>query len=101
MPFPGSGAGLGHLPTWDLETVGAILAAIKERVPEIIISMSTGVMGPDISGPVACLEKFKPEMAACNAGTLNYLKLKSDGNWAWPPILFDNPVEKVNGFWTS
>jgi len=90
--------GLGHLPTWDLEVVGAILAAIKARVPEIIICMSTGVVGPDISGPVACLEKFKPEMAACNAGSLNYLKLRSDGSWAWPPTLFDNPVGKIEQF---
>ena len=90
--------GMGHLPTWDLETVGSILDAIKDRVPEICICMSTGVVGPDISGPLACLEKFKPEMAACNAGSLNYLKLRKDGSWAWPPTLFDNPVEKVKGF---
>jgi uncharacterized protein (DUF849 family) len=37
-------------------------------------------------------------MAACNAGSLNYLKLKRDGSWAWPPALFDNPVEKVKQF---
>jgi uncharacterized protein (DUF849 family) len=60
--------------------------------------MSTGVVGPDISGPLACLEAFKPEMAACNAGSLNYLKLRENGSWAWPPMLFDNPVEKVKRF---
>jgi uncharacterized protein (DUF849 family) len=96
--FRNQGPGLGHLPTWDPETVGAILGAIKTRVPEIILCMSTGVVGPDISAPAACLEKFKPEMAACNAGSLNYLKLKSDGTWAWPPTLFDNPVDKVERF---
>lgn len=96
--FRNQDKGMGHLPAWDLKTVGDILAAIKDRVPEIMICMSTGVMGPDISGPLACLEKFKPEMAACNAGSLNYLKLKSDGSWAWPPALFDNPVEKVKKF---
>ncbi len=96
--FRNQGKGLGHLPTWELDTVGDILGAIKDRVPEIMICMSTGVMGPDISAPVACLEKFKPEMAACNAGSLNYLKLRSGGAWAWPPVLFDNPVEKVNQF---
>lgn len=90
--------GQGHLPTWDLETVGRILGAIKERVPQIILNMSTGTPGPDISGPLSCLETFRPEMAACNAGSLNYLKTKKDGQWAWPPILFDNPVEKVNKF---
>ncbi|MFH1242681.1 MAG: 3-keto-5-aminohexanoate cleavage protein [Pseudomonadota bacterium] len=90
--------GMGHLPTWDLETVGNIVDAIRARVPEIIVCMSTGVIGPDISGPLACLEEFKPEMAACNAGSLNYLKLRESGAWAWPPTLFDNPVEKVKGF---
>ncbi len=90
--------GMGAFPTWDLETVGNILTAIKESVPEIIICMSTGVLGDDISEPVKCLEAFTPEMAACNAGSLNYLKIRKDGQWAWPPALFDNPVEKVKGF---
>jgi 3-keto-5-aminohexanoate cleavage enzyme len=90
--------GMGWMPTWGLESVGAILTAIKERVPGIIINMSTGVGGLDISEPAACLEAFKPEIAACNAGTLNYLKLKNDGTWAWPPMVFDNPVEKVQEF---
>ncbi len=90
--------GLGMWPTWDLKEVGDILSAIRERVPEIIINMSTGLMGSDISEPLACLEAFKPEMAACNAGSLNYLKIRKDGQWAWSPILFDNPVEKVKGF---
>jgi len=89
---------MGALPTWDTKSVGDILAAIKARVPDIIICMSTGVLGDDISGPVACLEAFKPDMAACNAGSLNYLKIRKDGNWAWPPALFDNPVEKVKKF---
>ncbi len=90
--------GMGFLPTWDVGWVSAIISAIKERTPDMIINQSTGVNGPDISGPVACLEALKPEMAACNAGTLNYLKLKSDGTWAWPPMIFDNPVEKVQRF---
>ncbi|MFZ5570029.1 MAG: 3-keto-5-aminohexanoate cleavage protein [Thermodesulfobacteriota bacterium] len=90
--------GAGAWPTWDLKEVGEILAAIKTSVPELIINMSTGVVGPDISGPLACLEAFAPDMAACNAGSLNYLKIRQDGVWAWTPILFDNPVEKVKKF---
>lgn len=96
--FRDQGQGMGAFPTWDLKTVGDILSAIKERVPDIIICMSTGVLGDDISGPVGCLETFKPELAACNAGSLNYLKIRKDGNWAWPPALFDNPVEKIKKF---
>ncbi len=90
--------GAGALPTWDLEEVGSIMAAIRARVPEIIVCMSTGVPGADISGPAACLKAFDPEMAACNAGSLNYLKIRRSGEWAWPPLLFDNPVEKVKRF---
>ena len=30
-----------------------------------------------------------------NAGSLNYLKIKRDGKWAWPPIMFENSVAKV------
>jgi len=90
--------GFGHLPTWDPEVVDAIITAIRERCPGVIINMSTGVVGPDISGPVACLRRSRPEMAALNAGSLNYLKLRANGSWAWPPMLFDNPVDKIEGF---
>jgi uncharacterized protein (DUF849 family) len=106
--FRDQGEGLGAFPTWDIKSVGDILAAIKDRIPDILICMSTGVMGDDISGPVGCLETFKPELAACNAGSLNYLKVRKDGNWAWPPSLFDNPrhfsttrLRKSKDFWMS
>jgi len=93
--------GLGHLPTWDPDTCAAIVDAIRAEVPEILINSSTGVMGPDISGPLGCIKRIKPEIAALNAGSLNYLKLRSNGNWAWPPLLFDNPVQKIEQFITA
>ena len=87
--------GMGHFPSWDPEVAGAASDAIREACPDIIINQTTGVMDDDVSGPVACLHRLKPEIAACNAGSLNYLKLKKDGNWAWPPMVFLNSVEKV------
>ena len=90
--------GMGRLPTWDPKVATAICDAIRAEVPELIINLTTGVVGDDISGPVACLEAVKPEMAALNAGSLNYLKLRSNNDWAWPPMLFDNPVDKVERF---
>lgn len=90
--------GMGMWPTWDLKEVGEIVSAIRQEVPEIIFNMSTGLPGNDISGPKACLEAYKPDMAACNAGSLNYLKIRKDGQWAWPPALFDNTVDKVKQF---
>ena len=35
-------------------------------------------------------------MAALNSGSLNYLRTKSGGAWAWKPMLFDNPVDKIS-----
>ena len=87
--------GQGHLPSWDPELATAVVEAIRAACPGVIINLTTGVIGPDISGPIACLRRVRPEAAACNAGSLNYLKLKEDGSWAWPPMVFDNPVDKV------
>ena len=90
--------GKGHLPSWDREVAAAVMQAIRDACPGVILNETTGTLGPDISGPLACLRAVKPEIAACNAGSLNYLKVRADGSWAWPPHLFDNPVEKVKAY---
>ncbi|WP_323118308.1 BKACE family enzyme [Burkholderia alba] len=90
--------GKGHLPSWDPALAAEISQAIREACPGVIFNQSTGVVGPDIDGPLSCIRTIRPEIAACNAGSLNYLKVKADGDWAWPPLLFDNPVRKVQSF---
>ena len=90
--------GLGYLPSWDPAVARAVRDAIRAECPDLLFNMTTGVVGDDISGPLACLDAIRPEIAACNAGSLNYLKARSDGSWAWPPMLFDNPVAKVQAF---
>jgi uncharacterized protein (DUF849 family) len=87
--------GFGHMPSWDPDVAEAVVDAIRQACSGVVINLTTGVVGRDISGPVACLRRVKPEAAACNAGTLNYLKIKDNGEWAWPPMVFDNPVAKV------
>ena len=91
-------AGKGHLPSWDPDVAAAVVDAIREACPGVIVNLTTGVVGKDISGPLACIRRVQPEIAACNAGSLNYLKIREDGQWAWPPMVFDNPVAKVQQF---
>ncbi|NJD31997.1 MAG: 3-keto-5-aminohexanoate cleavage protein [Gammaproteobacteria bacterium] len=91
-------AGMGHLPSWEPDVAESVVIAIRAACPGVVINLTTGVIGKDVSGPLACLRRVKPEVAACNAGSLNYLKIKDDGTWAWPPMVFDNPVEKVKQF---
>ncbi len=93
--FRQQGEGMGHFPSWDPVVAKACSDAIRDACPGVIINQTTGTVGPDVSGPIACLDAITPEIAACNAGSLNYLKLRRNGQWAWPPMLFDNPVEKV------
>lgn len=87
--------GQGHLPTWEPKVCAEITQAVREACPGVVINMSTGVVGTDVSAPCDAMRAVKPDVAACNAGTLNYLKARSNGSWAWPPLVFDNPVSKV------
>jgi 3-keto-5-aminohexanoate cleavage enzyme len=91
-------AGMGHLPSWDPKVAEAVVGAIREACPGVIINLTTGVIGKEIAGPLACIRRVRPEIAACNAGSLNYLKIRDNGQWAWPPMAFDNPVQKVQQF---
>ncbi len=90
--------GMGHLATWDPAICGEINEAIREACPGVIINMTTGVVTEEYEYVLDYLRALKPEMAACNAGTLNYLKTRKSGEWAWPPMTFQNPVSKVQDF---
>ena len=90
--------GKGHLPSWEPAVAKACVDAMRAACPDIIINQTTGVVGPSYQGPLDCLRATRPEMAACNAGSLNYLKVRSNGQWAWPPMLFDNQPAKVRDF---
>ena len=88
----------GNLPSWDTDLSREVQEAIRAACPGVIINHTTGVVGGDYQGALDCVRKTKPEMAACNAGSLNYLKVRANGDWAWPPMMFDNPVEKIQDF---
>ena len=85
----------GRAPSWDAELGAEVVDAIRHAVPDVLVNMTTGILGEDVSGPIRVLERARPELAAMNAGSLNYLKLRRNGQWAWPPMLFDNPVSKI------
>ena len=84
--------GKGHLPSWDPQVARDCVQAMREACPGLIINQTTGVVGPNYQGPLDCLRATRPEMAACNAGSLNYLKVRSNGTWAWPPMLENGGV---------
>lgn len=95
LHFRQQGASRGHLPSWEPGLALEIADAVRQACPGVLLNFSTGILGRDQQGPISCLQAARPEIGACNAGSLNYLKVKQDGSWAWPPMLFDNPVEKI------
>ncbi|MFB6350433.1 MAG: 3-keto-5-aminohexanoate cleavage protein [Bradymonadaceae bacterium] len=91
----------GRFPSWDPDLTQEIVDAIKAEAPDIVINLTTGI--PDdsdevIAAPLNYLEEVDCDMAAMNSGSLNYLGIRSNGEWKWPPMLFKNPVEKVKKF---
>ncbi|MFV8783703.1 3-keto-5-aminohexanoate cleavage protein [Microbulbifer sp. SA54] len=93
--FRAQQAGRGHLPSWDPAVALEIAEAIRAACPGVLLNFTTGTIGRDQQGALACLRTGRPEIAACNAGSLNYLKVRASGQWAWPPMLFENPLEKI------
>ena len=62
-----------------LESDALLAGNTNDLVKTVDVNLTTGVIGKDISGPLDCIRRVKPEIAACNAGSLNYLKIKEDG----------------------
>ena len=58
--FRQQGPGKGHLPSWEPELAVTIMQAIRDACPGVILNETTGTMGPNISGPLACLRAVKP-----------------------------------------
>ena len=82
--------GMGHLPTWDPAVAKACADAIRGAAPELLLNFTTGTIGEGTNvfnggelgptgGPLACIAEGKPEIAALNAGSLNYLRATSTG----------------------
>jgi uncharacterized protein (DUF849 family) len=46
--FRQQGPGKGHLPSWEPQVAVAIMTAIREACPGVILNQSTGTIGPDI-----------------------------------------------------
>jgi uncharacterized protein (DUF849 family) len=56
--FRQQGPGKGHLPSWEPELAVTIMQAIRDSCPGVILNETTGTMGPNISGPLACLRRL-------------------------------------------
>ena len=77
--------GMGHLPSWDPDIAQAVCDAIRAACPGVIVNLTTGVIGKDISGPAACIRRVRPEIAACNGRSRSGSPRSSSGGSRWAP----------------
>ncbi len=89
------------VPTHDLEIIGSVIKAIKEKAPDIIINLSTAISA--LSTPkqrIAPVARFKPPLASLNTNSMNF----SVGNWKTgevvlaPDNVFKNTFSTIQKF---
>jgi len=74
------------IPTKDLEIIKAIIEKIKEKAPEIIINLSTGVRPFELDEErITPIIKFKPPIASLNTNSMNFAR----GNYKTGEIIAD------------
>ena len=64
---------MGHLPSGDPAIAKACSDAIREACPGVIINQTTGTVGPDVSGPIACIARVRnapPRPTRCMRSTM-------------------------------
>lgn len=59
-------------PSPDLELIRKIITGIKERCPVVICITTGGGAGMTLEQRVAPVTTYKPELASCNAGSMNW-----------------------------
>jgi len=60
------------LPSPDLDLINEIVTNIKSRCPVVICITTGGGMGMTLEQRVAPVTSFRPELASCNAGSVNF-----------------------------
>jgi len=60
------------LPSPDLSLINEIITGIKSRCPVVICITTGGGLGMTVEQRVAPVTNYRPELASCNAGSVNF-----------------------------
>jgi len=101
-----AGAAAGHIPgrepatgrpSPDLATIREIVSGIKKRCDVIICITTGGGLGMTLEERIAVVPTFKPELASCNAGSVNFVLEPAAQKLKDPK--FDWEVPYLKGTW--
>ena len=81
-------------PTFSPAVFGKIKEEIRARSP-ILLNYSTGTLSNDVSEQCTYIREVKPQIAAMNAGTMNYAKYSAKRKAMVFDMVFSNTYEKM------
>ena len=87
------------LGTPDLARIRAVIEAIRERVPELIINMSSAIAAGLIAEQrIKPIEILKPEMASLNTNTMNFAFADHKRGRIAMEVIFENTFRMIEDF---
>ena len=86
-------------PTHDIARIRATYDAIKERVPDLIVNLSSAVgMGKTPEQRIAQIVAIKPEMASLNTNSMNFAGANRKTGEILVDYIFDNTFATIQNF---
>jgi len=84
--------------TMDVQLHREIVAAIKDRCPEMIINISTGAMNTIDEQRIAPVIDIKPEIASCNTNSMNFALANHKTGEIMMEIVYENTFAMMEDF---
>ena len=84
--------------TMDIQLHREIVAAIKERCPEIIINISTGAMNTPDADRIAPIVDLKPEIASYNTNSMNFAVANHKNGEIFIEFVYSNTFAMMEDF---
>ena len=80
------------MPVGDFDTFEKILSGIKAQVPDVVIGITTGgANGMSTEERFSVIERFQPEMASANGGSMNFCYHQLAKNIPYPQYAWEEP----------
>jgi 3-keto-5-aminohexanoate cleavage enzyme len=103
-----AGAAVAHIharnddgsPTFSPEVFAKIRDEVRRRSP-ILLNFSTGTIATDVTEQCQYIREVKPQIAAMNAGTMNYAKYSKNRKSMVFDMIFPNTYEKMIAMLTA
>ena len=85
--------------TADIGLIAATVDAIRDRCPELIVNISTGIsMGLPAEDRIAPVEAIKPEMASLNTNSMNFAMADFKAGKIKVEFIYENTFAMIENF---